>query len=365
MEEQDTTTFGGPVARTTFVGLDIGTTHVRAAEVEHASGRKGSQPTLLRYGQVPLPLGAVRDGEVAEPDTIASALRQLWQQAKFSTKDVVLGVGNQRVLVRELEMPAMPMDQIRASLPFQVQDLLPVAIEDALLDYYPTHVSAGANGPAVQGLLVAATKDTVQANTLAAESASLRPVMVDLTGFALSRVQIHGELAGRTVALVDIGARTTTVVIVAHGVPTFIRMLPSGGQDVTDAVTSTLSCSAPEAEHLKREIGVGMQVHEENLAVAEQVAAVTQTLVESVRNTLVYYAGTHPGAAAELVILSGGGSHLPGLGQYLASASRIRVERGEPLAPFRLARTAPARDALPEVQKECAVSVGLALGVAG
>lgn len=347
------------MAKQAVIGLDIGTTHVRGAEVDR-SGR--GAPTLVRYGQVPLPMGAVRDGEVAEPETVASALRQLWSQAKFSSRDVIIGIGNQRVLVRELDMPAMPMAQIRASLPFQVQDLLPVAVEDALLDYYPIGEFAGPNGPSVSGLLVAATKDTVQANTIAVETAGLHPVMVDLSAFALTRVQVTGDLMARTVALVDIGARITTVVIVAQGVPRFIRMLPSGGQDVTDAVTSTMSASVSDAERIKREVGVGFAVAPELEAVAESIRGVTATLVDSIRNTLVYYASNHPGAAADSMVLSGGGSMLPGMGQYLASASRLPVSLGQPLAGFKTARSAPRPDALEAVAHECAFAVGLALG---
>lgn len=349
------------MAKQAVIGLDIGATHVRAAEVDR-SGR--GAPTLLRYGQVALPLGAVRDGEVAEPETVASALRQLWTQAKFGSREVVLGIGNQRVLVRELDMPAMPMDQLRASLPFQVQDLLPVAVEDALLDYYPTAAFDGPNGPSVSGLLVAATKDTVQANTIAAETAGLRPVMVDLSAFALTRVQVTGELLGRTVALVDIGARITTVVIVAQGVPKFIRMLPSGGQDATDAVTSTMSVSVSDAEQIKREVGVGFAVAPEMATTAEAIRTVTSALIDSIRNTLVYYASNHPGAAADSVVLSGGGSMLPGLGQFLASAARLPVSLGLPLAGLRTARTAPRQEVLDAIQHECAFAIGLALGEA-
>lgn len=351
------------MAKTVVVGLDIGTTHVRAAEVESSPGGRGA-PTLVRYGQVPLPLGAVRDGEVAEPETVASALRQLWQQQKFSTREVVIGIGNQRVLVRELEMPSMPLDQIRSSLPFQVQDLLPVAVDDALLDYYPTSAVTGPNGPSVRGLLVAATKDTVQANTLAVETAGLSPVMVDLNAFALTRAHVQGELAQRTVALVDIGARITTVVIVAAGMPQFVRMLPAGGQDVTDAVSTALNVAGSDAERIKREVGVGFKVSPELIRASEAVNGVASTLVESVRNTFVYYASNHPGDGVDVVVVSGGGALLPGLGQYLSSASRLPVTMGQPLGAFKTARTAPPPDALQAIERDCAVPVGLALGVA-
>ena len=229
------------MGKSRVIGLDIGTTHVRAAEIEFGSdGPQGKgQPELVRYGQVVLPHGAVRDSEVAEAQTVASALRQLWAEAKFSRKDVVIGVGNQRVLVRDLDLPSMPLPQLRAALPFQVQDMIPVAVEDALLDYYPTTSTVGPNGPLVRGLLVAATKETVLANTRAVELAGLRPVMVDLNAFALARVQARGAWSEGVFAFIDIGARVTNLVIVARGVPRFVRILASGGQDVTDAVAAS------------------------------------------------------------------------------------------------------------------------------
>ena len=75
-----------------FVGLDIGTHAVRAAEVR--IGRDGV-PTLVRFGQVALPPGVVEAGEVADPGIVGDAIKRLWKQAKFSTKKVALGVANQ------------------------------------------------------------------------------------------------------------------------------------------------------------------------------------------------------------------------------------------------------------------------------
>lgn len=357
---------GASVAKSRVIGLDIGTTAVRAAEVEFASaGPAGTAtPTLLRVGQVPLPRGAVRDGEVAEPETVASAIRQLWRNAGFSQREVVLGVGNQRVLVRDLDMPEMPMEQIRTSLPFQVQDLLPVAVEDALLDYFPTGRFTGPNGAMTSGLLVAATKDTVRANTMAVETASLRPLMVDLSAFALVRSQVRGPLADRTVALVDVGARVTTVVIVAGGQPRFVRLLATGGQDVTDAVSGEFNMPADEAETLKRTVGTGLGVAPEHKRAAATVTEVTANLVESVRNTMVYFNSANPGNPIEGALLTGGGSMLNGFGQYMASASRLPVQVGNPLATMRVSGTAAGTDHLTETPQLWATSIGLAYGVA-
>jgi type IV pilus assembly protein PilM len=352
------------VATTRVIGLDIGTTSVRAAELAFGGGptAKGS-PTLVRYGQVLLPLGAVRDGEVAQPETVSSALRQLWAQAKFDSKDVVIGVGNQRVIVRELDLPWMPLPQIKETLPFQVQELLPMSADDALLDYYPTGEYDGPQGRTVHGMLVAAQRDAVTANVLAVEGAGLRPQMVDLNGFALLRALARGDLAQRIVALVDIGASVTNVVIASQGVPLLVRTLPAGGQGITNAVASSLGIAVAEAENIKREIGVGYAVTPERAGAAEAVNTVTRSLIEAVRNTFVYYSGNHPGSGIDVVVMTGGGSQLLGLGQYLSSASRLPVTLGDSLSGLRFAKTA-SRDSLSGSESLVALSVGLAYGVA-
>ncbi|WP_258723185.1 type IV pilus assembly protein PilM [Cellulomonas sp. NS3] len=354
------------MAKTRVIGLDIGTTAVRAAQLDFgAGGRTGKgQPTLVRYGEVPLPIGAVRDGEVSDQEVVAHAIRELWVQQKFDSKDVVIGVGNQRVVVRELSLPAMPMAQLRASLPFQVQELLPMSTDEALLDFYPTDEFDGEQGRTVHGLLVAAVRDTVSANVLAVESAGLRPAMVDLNAFALLRGLTRGELGQRTVALVDIGARVTDVTIVSHGVPRFIRTLPVGGQEGTDAIARTMNLSVMDAEKLKRTIGIGYAVGPEHQDASEALTDVTRNLIEAVRNTFVYYAGNNPGKGIELAVLTGGGAHLPGLGQYLSSASRLPVTLGDPLATLSVARTAGGREAFAGHESLMAMPVGLAYGAA-
>ncbi|RYV52867.1 type IV pilus assembly protein PilM [Pengzhenrongella frigida] len=353
------------MATTRVVGLDIGTTRLRAAELEFgAGGPSGKSPArLLRFAEVPLPHGAVRDGEVTEPGVVSGMLRQMWQQAGFSTKKVVIGVGNQRVVVRELDLPWMPLAQLRASLPFQVKELLPMATDEALLDYYPTGEHETDTGRTFRGMLVAAQRDTVNANVLTAEGAGLETVMVDLNGFALLRSMIRGDLANQCVGLVDVGASITNIVIVDHGVPRLVRVLPAGGMNVTTAVASAMGIAAAEAETMKREIGIGHAVGPERAAAAEAITGVTQTLIEAIRNTFVYYQGNNPGAGIDVALLTGGGAHLPGFGQYLASASRLPVALGDPLAGLKLGKNLD-RARLAGAESLVALSVGLAFGVA-
>lgn len=345
------------------IGLDIGSTAVRAAELEFGSGGPGGKnpPTLLRFGQVALPVGTVRDGEVTDQTVVADALKRLWHQSKFSSKDVVIGVGNQRVVVREMELPWMPLAQLRASLPYQVQEILPVSVDDTLLDFLPTEEVEGPQGRVVRGQLIAAPRDTVTANLLAVEAAGLRPTMVDHNAFALVRALARGELAGRIAAYVEIGARITTVVVAQGTTPRLVRVLPMGGQNITDAVASALGVAQPEAEQTKRATGLGYPGADP--AVQSAVGDVTRALVEAIRNTFVYYAGTHPGQGIEVVVLTGGGAHLEGLGQYLSSASRLPAVLGDALSGVRVGKSVAA-GSIDGMGSLVALSTGLAYGVA-
>ena len=352
------------MASSRVIGLDIGSSAVRAAELEFGGGARSgkSAPGLVRVGEVPLPVGAVRDGEVVQPETVSQAIRQLWSRGKFESKDVVLGVGNQRVLVRELDLPWMPIPQLKGSLPFQVGEMLPMSADEALLDFYPSAEVDGPQGRMLRGMLVAAQRDTVTANVLAAEVAGLRPVMVDLNGFALLRALARGDLARATAAFVDVGATITTVVIASGGLPRLVRSLPSGGQHVTNAVASALNVSLPEAENLKREVGVGYAVPADRQAAAEAIGTVVRTLVEGIRNTFVYFQSNNPGTSIDIAVLTGGGAHLPGLGQYVSSATRLPATLGNPIASLRQGKG--ARDVPLGHESLLTMSVGLAYGVA-
>jgi len=346
------------------VGIDIGNTGIRAAEVQDP---EKSNATVLRIGEIALPEGAVRDGDVQEVNNVANALRQLWKDAGFKTKDVVFGVANHKVLARELAVPKMPIARIRESLPFQVQDLLPVPVSEALLDFYPVSEGEGEAGPVIHGLLIAAVKEPIEQKVAAARLAGLNPVGVDLVPFALSRVLLTGEAAEGTVALMDVGEVTTIVVVARDGVPSFVRIIPAGGSDVTRALADRLDLPIEEAERLKRMVGLvaspkapeGLSTNSYE-AVLEIVFSVTSELLSGLRNTLAYFSA-NGGDRVQRILLTGGAGRMPGFSAALAELTRIDVSEGSPLGSLALARG--LQDHEPETGwQSMAVAVGLASG---
>lgn len=344
-----------------IVGIDIGSTSIRAVEL---GDPHKPRPTLLRHAEVPLPDGAASRGEVLEPNTVAASLRRLWQQGGFKSKDVVLGMGNQRVLARDLTVPRMSQTRIRESLPFHVQDMLPVPVADALLDFYPISEEVTESGPVVNGLLVAAVKEAVLGNVKAATLAGLTAVDVDLLPFAVSRALVTRSGQPGTVALVDIGANTTSVVIITDGVPQFVRIIPAGGAELTQALRGGLEVEPGEAERIKATVGLAKQVStaQEHQAV-EIIYRVTGELLTSLRNTVSYFVNTRPTTPVDQIVLTGGGAQLPGLAEALSEMTRIPAAIGDPFHTVALSRHLDAT-ILRQNRSTLSAAVGLALGSA-
>jgi type IV pilus assembly protein PilM len=341
------------------VGIDIGARVIRAAEVLE---RAKHQPMLLRYHEIALPSEAAVRGEVLEIDTVASALKQLWSAGGFKSKQVVLGVGSQRVLARDLTVPKMPIEQIRESLPFQVQDMLPVPVADALLDFYPVSEDVGESGVMINGLLIAAVKDSVMANVRAAQAAGLNPLEVDLIPFALSRALLARGEEPETVAMVHVGAVTTSIVVAKSGIPQFVRIVPSGGDDVTKALVSRLKLEVSNANQVKRAFGLtGENASAEWQPAIAIVREVASELLNTIRNTINFFAHTRPRDPISRIVVSGGGSQLVGLQTALSEITRLPVSESDPFERFTIEKTVD-REALEASRASVATVLGLTLG---
>jgi type IV pilus assembly protein PilM len=345
------------------VGLDIGTSGVRAAELT-----LGKSATLERFGQVALPPGAVRDGQVVDSGAVAAALKQLWVQAKFSTKKVVLGVANQNVVVRQVDLPWLPEGELRASLAFQVQDVVPMPVEDAILDFHPLEeLTNDAGGRIQRVLLVAASRDMVGNALDAVKQAGLDPVVVDLTSFAVLRSLATEQGFGvpGAEALVDIGASVTNIVVHEGGVPRFVRILMMGGGDITDALVERLGVPYEQAEAVKQQTGLAANAGLAEAHPAQRaIEAAGSRLVDEIRGSLDYFVAQPGAARINRIVVSGGGSLLPGIVERLSSATRLPVQPARPMSVLKIGKTGLTPEQLAYVEPMVTVPVGLAMGAA-
>jgi type IV pilus assembly protein PilM len=338
------------------VGVDIGTRTITLAEVREVRGRT----TITNFGGVELPLDAVREGEILDAAAVADALRELIGSARVKAKKVHLGVANQRVVVRQVELPWMEPKELRNSLRYQVQEHIPIPVEEAELDVHVVEEFTTDSGDRMlRVLLVAGHRDMVTANVDAAAGAGLKPVGVDLNPFAVLRLMGDASAMDQgSQVLIDIGAGVTNIVVHDHGVPTFVRILVLGGDDITAALASGLSVEVEEAELVKRRSTLGDHTDVANRIVTEQA----DQFVDEIRSSLDYYQAQTGSTRLSGIVLTGGGALLPGLADRLADAVRLPVEVGSPFDRLPVKDTVYGPEDLARVGPSLATAVGLALG---
>ncbi len=336
------------------IGLDVGSTSVRAVEATVTRDR----PTVSNYGHALLPPGAVVGGSVKDGRAVTAALRHLWSAHAFKSKDVVLGVTHQQVIVREIDVTNLPHKDMREALPFQVRDVLPLPVENALLDFFPLE-DAGKN-ELVHGLLIAAPKAAVIDTVRAVEAAGLRVTLVDLACFAALRAAAH--LAHDTEAVVDIGSNGTNIVIHTDGTPKIVRTVGRGGAEITKMISTRLDMTLSEAEIVKCRTGL---IEDEGGAEgAEVVSEAIRPLIAEIRSSLNYFAAQNPGERVARVALVGGGALLPGLTERLTEELGAAAYLSDPLQRVRDSRARGRHDTLRRFRASAAVSIGLTLGAA-
>ena len=349
----------------TRIGVDVGSTAVRVAEVA-----VGDIPVVVRAAQVPLPPGVVESGEIRQPEAVAEALREVWAKSGVKSKQVQLGVGDQRVVVREITLPWLPEKELRETLAFQVQEFIPMASDEAVLDFDPLGELDQGGRRMVRILLVAAHKGMVNALVEAALAAKLDPQGIDLSPFAVIRAVGTGDEgldldSSGDEAIIDIGAQVTSICVHDRGVTRFVRILPSGGRDITLALASGLGVDDDVAERLKRgervEVdGEGATPLPEPREIRELALTRAGSFVDEVRSSLEFYTAQMPNAQVGRMLVVGGGSRLDGLIELLQERLPVPVDRGR-LFERAKSEIELSAEASAEAEAVLSVAVGLAI----
>ncbi len=341
------------------IGLDIGSSAVRAAELRV----KDRKHTLRRYGQVGLPPGYVVDGEINNIPGVAAALRRLWGEAGFSSTEVILGVSGPRVFVRQADVPAMNAEDLRSSLKFDAQEMIPIPMEEAsfdfsLLDSAPTISDDGKSSRRI--LLVAAHRDLLRSYMATLKEAGLSASVMDAAPLALLRSvpRSSSEEEAGTEVLVSIGAELTTVAVTQDGVPHFIRSLNLGGAKLTEKIANAMHIEMAIAERLKRGAVPG---DTPQLAQARKAMAVEMTdLAEEVRATIDFFLAQSPAQRIDRLIITGGASQTAGLANRIAGNLPTPVVTLNPLAGLDTSALGFDEPATQRIMAASAVAIGLA-----
>ncbi len=306
----------GKRKRTQVVGLDIGSSSVKAIEVK----RVGSNYHLVGFGLVEIPSGVIEGGEIRNPAKVQAAISAALNQGNIETKDAVIGVSGGSVIAKRVKVPKMSQAELEESIRWEAEQHIPFDTDDVNLDFQ----IVGREGQEIEVMLVAVKKGRVESYVEVAEAAGLHVVVADADVFALeNQYEVnYPELKGEVVALVNVGAEVTNTNIIQRGNCVYARDILFGGRQIVGALGRRLGIDPAQAEPLLRDPDAGGSFGSE---VENVTDSVTQELGNEIQRTLDYFGTTGEHERISQILMGGGCALLPGLRERLTSQWGIEV----------------------------------------
>ena len=316
----------GYATNKTVVGLDIEPGYVAA--VQASTGRVAVE----RAAYAPLAPGVVRDGEVVDVETLAGVLRDLFAKHKLG-KRVRIGVANQRIVMRTIDLPPLTdAKQLASAVRFQAQDYVPMPLEQAVLEHHSLGIVETPDGPRTRVVLVAARRDMIDRLLAATIQAGLRPHGVDLSAFALIRALYRPDNTG-TAAYVSVGG-VTNLAIASGTTCVFTRVIPLGLESVAAELAERRALTLEHAHGWLKHVGLLTPVDDVD-GDAEIVLEARTVLTDGVRrigdeirNSLDFHLMQEGAAAVERVVLTGPPVEIPGFAEQIGKQIGLPLEVG-------------------------------------
>jgi len=341
--------------KTSMVGVDIGSSSVKAVELQG----KGTDLQLLNLGFEALQADSVVDGQIMELNAVSNAISSIFNEHKIKTTKVAAGVNGHSVIVKNIVLPQMTEDELQESFAWHAEEHIPFDISDVNLDYHVMNRS----DDAIHVLLAACKRDKVANLKQAIQLAGKQPSVVDVDAFALQNCYElnYAPQPGHVVALLNIGASTTNINILNGVRSVFTRDATFGGNQYTSLLQKEMGLTFDQAEAVKR--GVPLPEGIEQRDIAPILDTVSDILALEIQKTMDFYRATveEGESAVEKILVSGGGSKLKGLVDFLSRRFEVPVEMFDPFRKIKVDSRGFDPEYMREIVPEMAIAVGLAL----
>jgi type IV pilus assembly protein PilM len=348
-----------------LVGLKIGGSQLAAARIVN-----NGHPELVQVAREDLGHGIVVGGELREPELLAEALRGFFRKHKLPRQGVRLGIANNRIGVRILEIAGIDdPKQLENAIRYRAQEALPIPIEEAVLDYHVLGERVDDQGTTIRRvLLVVAYRELIDRYVAACKKAGVRLAGIDLEAFALLRAlgepqEDDAPPSDAALVVVAIGHDRSTFAVSDGRVCEFTRVLDWGGATLDVAMARELDCAPSEAEPVKRQLSLAAPNVPEGLTeeqaerAREAVRRQLQTFARELVSSLQFYQNQPNSLGIGEIVITGGTTHLAGLAEELQRLIGVRVTVGDPLT--RVTRGRKVRET--EQLGSLAVAIGLGI----
>ncbi len=333
-----------------FFGLDIGSSALRVVEL-HGNG---AQKVLYKYAYMPIDNKISLSDSRNDQQRLSQAILQLVTQAKLSTKNVAVGIPSDRVFTTVADVDRLPAHELEKSIRYQADALIPTPLNESKIDWALLGDSP-VDKTKVEILLTSVPNDFVERRLDIVESAGLNVIAFEPDNLALVRAL---TLPGSTVAhmLLDIGLKSTDLVVVYEGAPRLTRSIPTGTEAIIRSAVQNLNIDEKQAEQFVMKFGLVKDKLEGQ--VYDAIIGTVEILATEIEKSIKFFQTRYTTIKLERIIVTGGGSVLPEFPLYLANKFNLNVEIGNAWSNVQF--TPERQNELLSISNQFSVAVGLA-----
>lgn len=345
---------------TSYLGIDLGGSTIKVVELKEDK----KHAHLSTYGYAAKPLQDIGDSFLDHPDEMGKMLAELCKKSHTTTKRAITALPAPAVFSSIINLPGLTKADLKSkqkideAVRYEAKKVIPLPIEEMILDWKPLPdeiVKKELGG--YQVLLTGAAKKLVKKYMKIFEKAGLELLSLETESFALTRSLVGNDKS--VVMIVDIGATSTYILIVDHGVPFLDRTINTAGVDVTRAIADVLNVSVEQAEQFKFDYANA------------PLSTAGKQLPESLKNPFapiiheinycfnLYQQDQYGGKEIDKIILSGGTASLPNIKEHLAKLLNKNVYVGDPWS--QVGYPEDMKPILQGIGAKFAISIGLAM----
>jgi type IV pilus assembly protein PilM len=337
-----------------LVGLDVGSSAVKAVELK----KRGDSYELANFGMELLGQDTVVDGAIMDAPSVSAAIERIFAGNKIRTRNVATSVSGHSVIVKRITVNVASAQELDAAIPYEAQQHVPFEISDVNLSYQSLGMSPSGQGMDV--ILVAVKREKILNHTNVLSQANKTPWVVDYDGFAMMNAfEANYDVSpDAIVALLNVGASITNIVVGRGGIPLFTRDVSVGGNQYTDTLQKELDLSFEDAERLKQGQEVGNITREQE---TPHLRSVSEILMLEVQKTLDFFRQASTAENTQQIYLAGGTARIEGLPDLLKEEFRVPVEIINPFRKVKVDTDKFDWAYLDEIAPSLCVATGLAL----
>jgi type IV pilus assembly protein PilM len=303
-----------------FFGLDIGTTAVRLVHL------RGSGPVkaLIRYAYAPIDSKISLSDAKADQQKLAGVVRDLVVESRVTSRNVAVGLPSQRVFTTVVDVERLSPGELAKSIQYQADSLIPTPPNESKLDWAVIGDSPKDKNK-VELLLTSVTNEFIEARLDMLESIGLNVIAFEPDNLALTRAMLAPD-ASLPQMVLDIGNKSTDLVIAMNGAPRLTRSIPTGSEAIIRAATQNLNIDEKQAEQFVFKFGLSKEKLEGQIHQA--IIGTVDLLTSEVEKSIKFFQTRYGEMKVDRIIVTGGASALPEFPLYIANKFGISVEIG-------------------------------------